>query len=62
MKEDFSKFGHINTASVVFDKNTGMSRGYGFVSFGSREAYEAATNQKIHSLDGRVISIEEAST
>lgn len=62
LKEYFSKFGPINTATVVVDKNTGMSRGYGFVTFGSKETYEAATNQKIHSLEGRVIIMEEAST
>lgn len=62
LKEYFSKFGHINSVSVVFDKNTGFSRGYGFVSFSSNEAYNGALNQKIHSLEGSVLSIEVPST
>lgn len=60
LKEYFSAFGHVNSATVVFDKNTGTSRGYGFVNFGSREGHEAVSKQKIHSMDGRVIGIEQA--
>lgn len=61
LKEHFSAFGHISSASVVFDKNTGMTRGYGFVTFSSKEAYDKALNQKVHMLDGKVLKIEEAS-
>jgi len=60
LKEYFSTFGHVSSASVVFDKNTGMSRGYGFIMFASKEAHKTALNQKVHSLEGRVIVIEEA--
>jgi len=62
LKEYFSTFGHVALASVVFDKNTGMSRGYGFIMFSSKDAFKTALNQKIHSLEGRVITIEEANT
>jgi len=60
MKEYFSEFGHVKTANVVFDKITGMSRGYGFVTFSSKEACESVLNKKIHSLEGRVLTIETA--
>lgn len=62
LKEYFSAFGHVSSAVVVFDKNTGMSRGYGFVNFSLSEAYEVATKQKIHTIDGRVIGVEQAVT
>lgn len=62
LKEYFSGFGHVSSASVVFDKNTGMSRGYGFVSFSSKEAYDVVSKQKVHSLEGRVMGIEQATT
>jgi len=62
LKEYFSAFGHVSSASVVFDKNTGMSRGYGFVNFSSKEAYEVMSKHKIHSLEGRVLGIEQATT
>lgn len=60
LKEYFSAFGHISSAGVVFDKNTGMSRGYGFVCFSSKEAYDVVSMQNIHSLEGRVMGIEQA--
>lgn len=62
LKEYFSAFGHVSSASVVFDKTTGMSRGYGFVHFSSKEAPDAVAKQKIHSLEGRVLGIQPAAT
>lgn len=61
LKQYFSKYGHVSSASVVFDKNSGISRGYGFVTFSSRNGYESASNTKHHSLEGRVLNIQMAS-
>eukprot|EP01018_Ginkgo_biloba_P002152 Gb_15680 [translate_table: standard] len=33
MKKYFEQFGEIQEAVVIMDKNTGRSKGYGFVSF-----------------------------
>ena len=40
-----SSFGAVQQAVVVFDKSTGLSKGYGFVTFSTREAYNAATRR-----------------
>lgn len=55
----FSKFGNVSAASVIFDKNKGFSRGYGFVTFGTRDAYNSASNHSNHFLDGRVLRVQE---
>jgi RNA-binding protein Musashi len=34
LTEFFSKFGAVTEAQVMYDSNTGRSRGFGFVSFG----------------------------
>lgn len=60
LKEYFSAFGHVGTASVSFDKNTGMSRGYGFVNFTKEETFDLVYKQKVHSLHGRKLGIEKA--
>jgi len=40
MAEYFSQFGTVQTASVMTDKVTGNSRGFGFVVFDSTEAVD----------------------
>lgn len=56
----FSQFGRVNFARVKFDKNTGMSRGYGFVEFSSDSSYQVAVSKKDHVLEGSHISLQPA--
>lgn len=58
LKEYFSAFGHVSSANVSFDKQTGMSSGFGFVNFTLNEAVDAVLRQKFHKLHGRAITIE----
>jgi len=59
-----SSFGPVQHATVVFDKTTGLSKGYGFVSFSTREAFNAATMSGAgsHVLEGNHINIQSAAT
>jgi RNA recognition motif-containing protein len=45
----FSEFGEVVKAQVITDRETGRSRGFGFVEMGSDEA----ANKAVASLDGR---------
>jgi RNA recognition motif-containing protein len=45
----FKDFGEVSTAQVIADRDTGRSRGFGFVEMGSAEAAQAA----IAALDGK---------
>jgi cold-inducible RNA-binding protein len=45
----FAEFGEVERAQVVTDRDTGRSRGFGFVEMASNEAAEKA----ISSLDGK---------
>lgn len=56
----FSKFGKINLANVVFDKNTGLSRGYGFIIYDHQIAYDAAISTSKHFLEGNFVSLQKA--
>ncbi|XP_073976963.1 heterogeneous nuclear ribonucleoprotein A/B-like [Rhodnius prolixus] len=56
----FSKFGKVNSAHIVFDKNTGLSRGYGFIIFNNQIASDAATNTPKHFLEGNFVSLQKA--
>ena len=48
----FAEFGEVSSAQVITDRDTGRSRGFGFVEMPSNEDAEKA----ISSLDGRNVS------
>ncbi|MBI4616178.1 MAG: RNA-binding protein [Planctomycetes bacterium] len=61
LKEAFEKYGAVSEATVVTDRETGRSRGFGFVSFEvDDEARKARDAMNGASLDGRTIKVDEA--
>src|SRR5436309_15787815 len=61
LKETFSKAGACEMASVIRDRMTGRSRGFGFVEMGSdEEAQRAIAELNGKDLRGRNISVSEA--
>lgn len=62
LKKYFSKFGHVNLATVVFDRKTGLSKNYGFVIFSNREGLESASFQSAHKLEGNSLRVQPSNT
>lgn len=61
LQSAFSQFGEVLEAAVIKDRNTGKSRGFGFVTF--REPLEAAAAAKAMDgadIDGRHIKVNPA--
>lgn len=59
--EAFSQFGEVTEAKVITDRDTGRSRGFGFVTFSDSNASEKATSALDGTdLDGRTIRVNEA--
>ena len=57
----FSQFGEITDVHVVSDRETGQSRGFGFVTMGSAaEAAKAIAEMNGALLDGRALKVNEA--
>lgn len=57
----FGKYGTIEKVDVIRDKETGRSRGFGFVKYDNAEdAKDAMTAMNGKSLDGRSIRVDEA--
>jgi cold-inducible RNA-binding protein len=57
----FSQFGEIVEAKVITDRETGRSRGFGFVTFANDEgATKAIAEMDGTELDGRTIKVNEA--
>lgn len=57
----FSQFGTVTSAKVMMDRDTGRSKGFGFVEMGSdAEAQSAINGMNGQSLAGRAIVVNEA--
>ena len=61
LRELFSQAGTVESASVVEDRDTGRSRGFGFVEMSSKEEGQAAITQfNGKELGGRALTVNEA--
>nr|WP_315027861.1 RNA-binding protein [uncultured Chryseobacterium sp.] len=56
----FAEFGDVSSAKIVTDRETGRSRGFGFVEMGDEEGQQAieALNQK--EFNGKTLNVSEA--
>ena len=61
LKELFSQFGSCTSASVMFDRATGRSRGFGFVEMETEDACKKAA-EELNGKDfqGRSLNVNEA--
>jgi cold-inducible RNA-binding protein len=61
LKEAFQAFGEVSTASVIKDKFSGESRGFGFVEMpNAAEAQKAIATMNGKALKGRTATVNEA--
>jgi RNA recognition motif-containing protein len=61
LQEHFAQAGTVESAKVVEDRDTGRSRGFGFVEMSSAEEAQAAVEQfNNQDFDGRNLVVNEA--
>jgi len=61
LREAFSEFGEVASASIINDKFSGRSKGFGFVDMpNDSEAREAIEAMNEKDLNGRTIKVNEA--
>jgi RNA recognition motif-containing protein len=61
LHQAFSQFGTVTSAKVMMDRETGRSKGFGFVEMGSdAEAQSAINGMNGQALEGRAIVVNEA--
>ena len=61
LRQEFETFGQVESATVIKDKFSGDSRGFGFVEMPSKEEAAAAiSGLEEHELKGRKINVNEA--
>lgn len=61
LQQAFGQFGTVTSAKVMMDRDTGRSKGFGFVEMGSdAEAQSAINGMNGQALEGRAIVVNEA--
>jgi hypothetical protein len=61
LQQAFSEFGNVTSAKVMMERDTGRSKGFGFVEMGSdAEAQSAINGMNGQSMGGRSVVVNEA--
>ncbi|HEX8313698.1 MAG TPA: RNA-binding protein [Flavisolibacter sp.] len=61
LREFFAEYGEVSSAKVITDRETGKSRGFGFVEMSDNEAAKKAVAELDQAnVDGRTIRVMEA--
>lgn len=59
--DQFAEYGHVQSAKVMMDRDTGRSKGFGFVEMGSAEEAQSAINAlNGKSVGGRALVVNVA--
>ena len=61
LQQTFAQFGTVSSAKVMMDRDTGRSKGFGFVEMASdAEAQSAINGMNGQQMDGRALVVNEA--
>lgn len=60
LEEMFAAIGAVSSANVITDRDTGRSRGFGFVEMSDDDAKRAIEELNGNEVDGRNIRVNEA--
>ena len=61
LEKMFEPFGRVESAQVIMDRDTGRSKGFGFVEMGSdQEAQAAISALNGKEVEGRALTVNEA--
>ncbi len=61
VKEAFEQFGTVESVTIITDRDTGRSKGFGFLELATpQEAANAVTRMNGSDMDGRTLKVSEA--
>jgi RNA recognition motif-containing protein len=60
VRDMFEQYGTVHSAKVITDRETGRSRGFGFVEMDDNEAQAAIEGTDGKDMDGRPLKVNEA--
>ena len=56
----FAQFGEVESVKIITDRDTGQSKGFGFVEMGDDSAEKAISQLNGKELNGRALTVNEA--
>ncbi|ADN02128.1 RNA recognition motif domain-containing protein [Spirochaeta thermophila] len=61
LRQLFEQYGEVESVKIITDRDSGFSKGFGFVEMSSEEAGEAAISAlNQHELEGRQLRVNKA--
>jgi len=60
LNEIFSEYGEVASAKIIIDRETGRSKGFGFVEMGDTEAAKAIEELHSAEFNGKQLTVNEA--
>ncbi len=60
LSEMFGEFGEVHSAAVITDRETGRSRGFGFIEMDDTDADKAISAVDGRDMDGRPLRVNQA--
>jgi len=60
LKELFGAYGNVESARVISDRDSGQSKGFGFVEMADADAQQAMSALNGKDQDGRALKVNEA--
>ena len=60
IREAFAQFGNVESVAIITDRDTGRSKGFGFVEMAEEDANKAMAKMNGTELKGRALTVNEA--
>ena len=60
LTDTFAQFGAVEAVTIITDRDTGRSKGFGFVTMSEEDANKAAAQLNGSEMNGRALTVNEA--
>jgi len=60
IRSAFEQYGNVESVTIINDRETGRSKGFGFVEMNEDDAQKAIASLSGSQLDGRALTVNEA--
>ncbi|KAI3801097.1 hypothetical protein L1987_29199 [Smallanthus sonchifolius] len=59
-RQYFENYGEVTDVVIMFDQNTNIPRGFGFISFDTEDAVDRVLQKSFHELNNKLVEVKQA--